>query len=124
MNTFNEFGQPVGKALSTGFRPHCPGWSLQVAIVGLMLRMEHAHALFFAYSVGRRYPKPDVAAAEPDATAEEFAEWVASVSELADPIHFTVIDNQTQFRRDAVPDADRSQKRRRGSGDMFTSRHC
>lgn len=98
MNTFNEFGQPVGESLIDWQpRPHPSRVVLQGRYCRLEpLRMEHAHALFSAYSVAGDTRSWTWLLREPDATAEEFAEWVASVSELADPIHFTVIDNQTQ----------------------------
>ena len=98
MNTFNEFGQPVGESLIDWQpRPHPSRVILQGRYCRLEpLRMEHAHALFSAYSVAGDTRSWTWLLREPDATAEEFAEWVASVSELADPIHFTVIDNQTQ----------------------------
>ncbi|MDU1924398.1 GNAT family N-acetyltransferase, partial [Enterobacter sp.] len=98
MNTFNEFGQPVGESLIDWQpRPRPSRVVLQGRYCRLEpLRMEHAHALFSAYSVAGDTRSWTWLLREPDATAEEFAEWVASVSELADPIHFTVIDNQTQ----------------------------
>ncbi|EJK8585139.1 GNAT family N-acetyltransferase [Enterobacter hormaechei] len=98
MNTFNEFGQPVGESLIDWQpRPHPSRVVLQGRYCRLEpLRMEHAHALFSAYSVAGDTRSWTWLLREPDATAEEIAEWVASVSELADPIHFTVIDNQTQ----------------------------
>lgn len=34
---------------------------------------------------------------EPDTTIAEYSQWIASVCELSDPIHFAVIDNQTQL---------------------------
>lgn len=97
MKTFNQFGQPVGEALSD-WQPVStrPGSCFRDAIVGEPLRVEHANALFSAYSLAEDTRSWTWLLREPDATAEEFAEWVASVSELSDPIHFTVIDNQTR----------------------------
>jgi hypothetical protein len=98
MNTFNQFGQPVGEALIDWQpRQHPSRVVLQGRYCRLEpLRVEHADALFSAYSLAEDTRSWTWLLREPDANAEEFAEWVASVSELSDPIHFTVIDNQTQ----------------------------
>ncbi len=98
MNTFNAFGQPVGEALIDWQpRQHPSRVVLQGHYCRLEpLRVEHAHALFSAYSLAEDTRSWTWLLREPDATAEEFAEWVASVSELSDPIHFTVMDNRTQ----------------------------
>lgn len=86
--------------------------------------MEHAPALFSAYSTAGDTRSWTWLLREPDATAEEFAEWVASVSELADPIHFTVIDNQTQSPVGTLSLMRIDPKTALWKWDMFTSRHC
>lgn len=98
MKTFNEFGQPVGEALTDWQpRPHPSRVVLQGHYCRLEpLRMEHAGALFSAYALAGDTRSWTWLLREPDATAAEFAEWVASVCQLSDPMHFTVIDNQTQ----------------------------
>ena len=97
MKTFNQFGQPVGEALSDWQpRQHPSRVVLQGRFCRLEpLRVEHANALFSVYSLAEDTRSWTWLLREPDATAEEFAEWVASVSELSDPIHFAVMDNRT-----------------------------
>lgn len=98
MNTFNQFGQPVGEALIDWQpRQHPSRVVLQGRYCWLEpLQVEHAGALFAAYSLAEDTRSWTWLLREPDATAGEFAAWVASVSELSDPIHFTVFDNQTR----------------------------
>lgn len=98
MSTFNQFGQPVGDELIDWQpRPHPSRVNLHGRYCRLEpLRVEHAEALFSAYLLAEDTRSWTWLLREPDATAGEFAAWVASVCELPDPIHFTVIDNQTQ----------------------------
>lgn len=98
MNTLNQFGQPVGVALVDWQpRPH----PSRVTLSGRYCRLEplsvaHADALFNAYRLAEDTRSWTWLLREPDATPDEFTRWVASVCELPDPIHFTVIDNKTQ----------------------------
>ena len=98
MNTINAFGQPMGDALEDWQpRPHPE----RVVLTGRYCRLEplcvgHAQALFSAYQLAEDTRSWTWLLREPDATADAFAGWVESVSELSDPMHFTVIDNQTQ----------------------------
>ncbi|MEG5549975.1 GNAT family protein [Enterobacter wuhouensis] len=98
MNTFNQFGQPVGDALVDWQpRPHPSRATFQGQYCRLEpLRVEHADALFSAYSLAADTRSWTWLLREPDATAAEFTGWVESVCALSDPMHFTVIDNQTQ----------------------------
>lgn len=98
MKTFNEFGQPVGEALIDWQpRQHPSRVVLQGHYCRLEpLRVEHAEALFSAYSLAEDTRSWTWLLREPDASAEAFAGWVESVRDLSDPIHFSVIDNQTQ----------------------------
>lgn len=78
-------------------RPHPE----RVVLTGRYCRLEplcvgHAQALFSAYQLAEDTRSWTWLLREPDATADAFAGWVESVSELSDPMHFTVIDNQTQ----------------------------
>lgn len=97
MNTFNQFGQPVGEAL-IDWQPRQP--ASRVTLKGRYcylepLRVEHADALFRAYHLAEDTRSWTWLLREPDATAADFSQWVASVSDLPDPMHFTVFDNQT-----------------------------
>ncbi|MFP2363951.1 GNAT family N-acetyltransferase [Enterobacter ludwigii] len=98
MKTFNEFGQPVGEALIDWQpRQHPSRVVLQGHYCRLEpLRVDHAEALFSAYSLAEDTRSWTWLLREPDASAEAFAGWVESVRDLSDPIHFSVIDNQTQ----------------------------
>ncbi|WP_447853219.1 GNAT family N-acetyltransferase [Enterobacter mori] len=98
MSTFNQFGQPVGDELIDWQpRQHPSRVNLHGRYCRLEpLRVEHAEALFSSYLLAEDTRSWTWLLREPDATAGEFAAWVASVCELPDPIHFTVIDNQTQ----------------------------
>lgn len=98
MCEYNQFGQALGVALPD-WQPR--PWPTRQVLQGSRCRLEpltlaHASDLFAAHQLAPDARSWTWLLREPDATAEEFAEWVASVSELADPIHFTVIDNQTQ----------------------------
>jgi len=97
MNTFNQFGQPVGEAL-IDWQPRQP--PSRVTLKGRYcylepLRVEHADALFRAYHLAEDTRSWTWLLREPDATAADFSQWVASVSDLPDPMHYTVFDNQT-----------------------------
>ncbi|MGS2874233.1 GNAT family N-acetyltransferase [Enterobacter huaxiensis] len=97
MNTFNQFGQPVGEAL-IDWQPRQP--PSRVTLKGRYcylepLRVEHADALFRAYHLAEDTRSWTWLLREPDATAADFSQWVASVSDLPDPMHFTVFDSQT-----------------------------
>ena len=61
------------------------------------LRVEHAGALFAAYQQAEDTRSWTWLLREPDTTIAEYSQWIASVCELSDPIHFAVIDNQTQL---------------------------
>jgi Acetyltransferases, including N-acetylases of ribosomal proteins len=61
------------------------------------LRVEHAGALFTAYQQAEDTRSWTWLLREPDTTVAEYSQWIASVCELSDPIHFAVIDNQTQL---------------------------
>ncbi|WP_318367594.1 GNAT family protein [Enterobacter sp.] len=97
MSQLNQYGQPVGDAL--------PDWQARpkpqrIALEGQYCRIEplqisHASALFTAlqhYGDGRSYT---YLFREPENTVAEYRAWVTSVCELADPIHFAVIDKKT-----------------------------
>ena len=86
MKTFNEFGQPVGDALIDWQpRPHPSRVVLQGRFCRLEpLRVAHAEALFSAYSLAEDTRSWTWLLREPDATAAEYAEWVASVSDLSE----------------------------------------
>jgi hypothetical protein len=109
MKTFNEFGQPVGEALIDWQpRPIRPGWCFRAFCRLEPLRVEHADALFSAYSLAEDTRSWTWLLREPDATAAEYAEWVASVSELSDPSTLPLLITRPSLRWDAGPDADRS----------------
>jgi len=98
MNQFNQFGQPVGDELIDWQpRPHPERVELNGRYCTLTpLRPEHAAALFAAYNLAEDTRSWTWLLREPDANAEAFTGWVESVCALSDPIHFAVIDNQTQ----------------------------
>jgi len=98
MNQFNQFGQPVGDELIDWQpRPHPERVELNGRYCTLTpLRPEHAAALFAAYQLAEDTRSWTWLLREPDANVEAFTAWVESVCTLSDPIHFTVIDNQTQ----------------------------
>ena len=97
MNTFNQFGQPVGEPLVDWQpRQHPSRVQLNGRYCRLEpLRVEHAEALFTAHQRAEDTRSWTWLLREPDATVGEFAQWIASVCDLPDPIHFAVIDNQT-----------------------------
>ncbi|MCW2095882.1 GNAT family N-acetyltransferase [Lelliottia amnigena] len=98
MNQFNQFGQPVGDELIDWQpRPHPERVELNGRYCTLTpLRPEHAAALFAAYQLAEDTRSWTWLLREPDANVEAFTAWVESVCALSDPIHFAVIDNQTQ----------------------------
>ncbi|WP_371974612.1 GNAT family N-acetyltransferase [Lelliottia nimipressuralis] len=98
MNQFNQFGQPVGDELIDWQpRPHPERVELNGCYCTLTpLRPEHAAALFAAYQLAEDTRSWTWLLREPDANVVAFTAWVESVCALSDPIHFAVIDNQTQ----------------------------
>ncbi|HDR2787679.1 TPA: GNAT family N-acetyltransferase [Enterobacter asburiae] len=98
MNTFNQFGQPIGEELVDWQpRQHPARVELNGRYCRLEpLRVEHASALFAAYQQAEDTRSWTWLLREPDATVAEYSQWIASVCVLSDPIHFAVIDNQTQ----------------------------
>lgn len=99
MNTFNQFGQPIGEELVDWQPRQHPD---RVVLNGRYcrlepLRVEHAGALFAAYQQAEDTRSWTWLLREPDTTIAEYSQWIASVCELSDPIHFAVIDNQTQL---------------------------
>ncbi|MGS4681051.1 GNAT family N-acetyltransferase [Enterobacter soli] len=99
MNTFNQFGQPIGeKLVDWQPRQHPDRVGLNGRYCRLEpLRVEHAGALFAAYQQAEDTRSWTWLLREPDTTIAEYSQWIASVCELSDPIHFAVIDNQTQL---------------------------
>ena len=98
MNTFNQFGQPIGEELVDWQPRQHPA---RVVLNGRYCRLEplcveHAVALFAAYQQAEDTRSWTWLLREPDTTVAEYSQWIASVCELSDPIHFAVIDNQTQ----------------------------
>lgn len=98
MNTFNQFGQPIGEELVDWQpRQHPARVELNGRYCRLEpLRVEQASALFAAYQQAEDTRSWTWLLREPDATVAEYSQWIASVCVLSDPIHFAVIDNQTQ----------------------------
>lgn len=97
MTQHNQFGQPVGDAL-LDWQPRQP--PERQVLTGTYCRLEplcadHAEALFDAYQHAPDTRSWTWLLREPDASVEAFTAWVVSVCQLADPVHFTVIDNQT-----------------------------
>lgn len=99
MNTFNQFGQPIGEELVDWQpRQHPDRVGLNGRYCRLEpLRVEHAGALFAAYQQAEDTRSWTWLLREPDTTIAEYSQWIASVCELSDPIHLAVIDNQTQL---------------------------
>lgn len=99
MNTFNQFGQPIGEELVDWQpRQHPDRVGLNGRYCRLEpLRVEHSGALFAAYQQAEDTRSWTWLLREPDTTIAEYSQWIASVCELSDPIHFAVIDNQTQL---------------------------
>ncbi len=98
MSQFNLYGQPIGDAL--------PDWQPRpfperVVLEGQYCRLEplgveHAAALFASHCLAGDNRSWTWMLREPDKTVESFTAWVASVSELKDPVHFAVVDTRTQ----------------------------
>lgn len=97
MSELNQFGQPVGDALPDWQpRPH----PQRVTLEGHYCRLEplesrHASALFSAYATADDTRSWTWLLREPDASEEAYRQWIESVSDLSDPIHFAVIDRRT-----------------------------
>lgn len=97
MSHYNHYGQPVGDAL--------PGWQprplpQRVVLHGRYCRLEpltrsHADALFAAYQLSGDGRSWTWLAREPEESIEQYTAWVESVETLSDPLHFAVIDTQT-----------------------------
>ena len=93
----NAFGQPVGQAL--------PDWQPRpyperVVLQGRSCRLEpltraHAGALFAAYQLAPDTRSWTWLLREPDSNVEAYSAWVASVENLSDPMHFAVINRQS-----------------------------
>ncbi|WP_404680658.1 GNAT family N-acetyltransferase [Raoultella terrigena] len=98
MSQHNHFGQPVGDALPEWQpRPAPQRHTLQGRLCYLEpLAGKHAEALFAAHQLAPDTRSWTWLLREPDSSVEEFSAWVASVAELNDPLHFAVIDRQTQ----------------------------
>lgn len=97
MNQHNAFGQPVGQALPD-WQPR-PFPERQI-LQGRYCRLEpltraHASALFAAHLLAPDTRSWTWLLREPDTCVEDFSAWVASVENLSDPVHFAVIDEQT-----------------------------
>lgn len=98
MSQYNRYGQPVGDAL--------PGWQprplpQRIVLHGRYCRLEplarsHADALFTAYQLDGDGRGWTWLAREPEESAEQYAAWVESMEQLQDPLHFAVIDTQTE----------------------------
>lgn len=97
MTQYNQFNQLVGDALPD-WQPR--PWPQRQTLQGQLCRLEpldvkHAQALFNAYRQA-----PDTRAwtwllREPENSVTEFSAWIASISELNDPLHFAVIDERS-----------------------------
>jgi len=98
MSQKNQFGQPVGDALPDWQpRPHPRREILEGRLCRLEpLSLHHAEALFAAYQLAEDTRAWTWLLREPDANLESYAAWVESILTLQDPIHFAVIDNQTE----------------------------
>lgn len=99
MSQLNHFGQPVGDALPDWQpRPAPQRQTLQGRLCYLEpLAGKHTEALFAAHQLAPDTRSWTWLLREPDSSVEEFSAWVASVAELSDPLHFAVIDRQTQL---------------------------
>ncbi|QKN83018.1 GNAT family N-acetyltransferase [Scandinavium goeteborgense] len=97
MSQNNEFGQPVGEALTDWQpRPHPGRETLEGRLCRLEpLGVEHADALFAAYQLAEDTRAWTWLLREADPDVESYRAWVQSVVTLQDPIHFAVIDKQT-----------------------------
>ena len=98
MSQNNQFGQPIGEPL--------PDWQprqhpQRVTLEGRLCRLEplalkHADTLFAAYQLAEATRSWTWLLREPDTEVEGYRNWVGSILELQDPIHFAVIDKQTE----------------------------
>ncbi|HGN1705442.1 TPA: GNAT family N-acetyltransferase [Providencia rettgeri] len=96
MPIYNEFGQPVGRAI--------PDWSprplpQRIQLSGHYCRIEplslsHAENLFSAYSQSLDTRNWTWLADEAPHNLSEYQKWVAKVSEKNDPLFFAILDNQ------------------------------
>ena len=95
MTQYNQFNQLVGDALPDWQpRPWPQRQTLQTVMPPEPLDVKHAQALFNAY---RQAPdtRAWTALREPENSVTEFSAWIASISELNDPLHFAVIDERS-----------------------------
>lgn len=97
MTQYNHFDQPVGDALPD-WQP-CP-WPQRQTLQGRLCRLEpltvhHAEALFSAYRQAADTRAWTWLMREPENNVAEFSAWIASISDLSDPLHFAVIDKQS-----------------------------
>lgn len=97
MIQYNHYGQPVGDALP-GWHPRLP--PQRVVLQGRYCRLEplayaHAEALFAAYQLDGDGRSWTWLSREPEGSAEQYAAWVEGAEQLQDPLHFAVIDTQT-----------------------------
>lgn len=98
MSQLNQFGQLIGDAL--------PDWQprpypQRVVLEGQYCRLEplslqHADALFAAHQQAADTRNWTWLLREPEASVEEYRQWIASIESLQDPLHFAVIDTRTQ----------------------------
>lgn len=98
MSQNNQFGQPIGDALPDWQpRPHPQRVTLEGRLCRLEpLATEHAEALFAAHQLAEDTRSWTWLLREPDADVESYKAWVESVVALDDPIHFAVIDKQSE----------------------------
>ncbi|EMH4164088.1 GNAT family N-acetyltransferase [Pluralibacter gergoviae] len=98
MSETNQFGQPVGDLLPGWHpRPHPERVTLEGERCRLEpLAIEHAQALYEAYRLAEDGRSWTWLPREADTSPETYLSWVESVITLQDPIHFAVINKQTQ----------------------------
>ncbi|MEO3989695.1 GNAT family N-acetyltransferase [Pseudocitrobacter cyperus] len=99
MSQLNQFNQPIGDALPD-WRPRAHPQRL--VLEGTYCRLEplavrHADSLFAAHQLAQDTRSWTWLLREPDSHVDEFRQWVASVENLNDPIHFAVIDKRTDL---------------------------
>lgn len=97
MNALNVYQQPIGAAL--------PDWQPRpfperVVLKGDYCHLEplqpgHAAALFQAHQSAGDNRSWTWLLREPEQDEAAFGTWIASICDLRDPLHFTVIDKQT-----------------------------
>lgn len=97
MSQKNSYGQSVGDALPD-WQP-CPRPE-RVRLEGTYCDLEplsvsYADALFKAHQMAKDTRSWTWLLREPDPDLASFRDWVESVSQLQDPLHFAVIDRQT-----------------------------